>query len=94
MQITWTCFGILGDDLHDIFAFTNGKMFTFLVQNLQIIPPSRLTATSPPRPLLWKEVIVLARLNDLQEELLLSPRCRPPRLHPRPCPPFGCYRLY
>ena len=37
MQITWTCFMLLGDDIHDIFALINGKIVSSLVQNVQII---------------------------------------------------------
>ena len=34
MQITLTCFMLLGDDIHDIFALINGKIVSFLVQNM------------------------------------------------------------
>ena len=34
MQITSTCFMLLGDDIHDIFALINGKIVSFLVQNM------------------------------------------------------------
>ena len=37
MQLTWTCFILLGDDIHDIFALINGKIVSFVVQNMQII---------------------------------------------------------
>ena len=61
MQITWTCFMLLGDDIHDIFALINGKIVTFLVQNMQIISayllpypplshPNSYPAKQPPLP--------------------------------------------
>ena len=47
---------LLGDDIHDIFALINGKIVSFLVQNMQIIsvyllphpPPSHPNSNPPP----------------------------------------------
>ena len=54
MQITWTCFMLLGDDIHKIFALISGKIVTFLVKSLQIISayllPHPLPHTPPPTP--------------------------------------------
>ena len=50
MQITWTCFMLLGDNIHDIFALINGKIISFLVQNMQIISAYLLPHPSPSHP--------------------------------------------
>ena len=58
MHITWTCVMLLVDDIHDIFALINGKIVSFLVQNMQIIsaylllhpPPSHTTSYPAKQP--------------------------------------------
>ena len=41
---------LVGDDVHNIFAFINGKVVTFLVQNLPIISAYLLSHPSPTTP--------------------------------------------
>ena len=83
MQITWACFMLLGDDIHDIFALINGKIVSFLVQNMQIIsayllshpPPSHPTPIPPidhPFLPLKREIIVVVVFSDICLSVLLS----------------------
>ena len=80
MQITWTCFMLLGDDIHDIFALINGKIVSFLVQNVQIIsayllphpPPSHpISYPAKQQPLPGKRVII-GFFSDICLSALLS----------------------
>ena len=41
---------LLGDDIHDIFALINGKIVSFLVQNMQIISAYLLPHPPPSHP--------------------------------------------
>ena len=41
---------LLGDDIHDIFALINGKIVSFLVQNMQNISAYLLPHPSPSHP--------------------------------------------
>ena len=50
MQISSTFFMLLGDDIHDIFALINGKIVSFLVQNMQIISAYLLPHPPPSHP--------------------------------------------
>ena len=42
---------LLGDDIHDIFALINGKIVSFLVQNMHIISVYLLPHPSPSHPI-------------------------------------------
>ena len=50
MQTTWACFILLGDDIHDTFALINGKIVSFLAQNMQIITAYLLPHSPPSHP--------------------------------------------
>ena len=41
---------LLGDDINDIFALINGKIVSFLVQNMQIISANLLQHPPPSHP--------------------------------------------